>query len=122
MATSLDQAAVGGAQQSSDPPPPGGFPFSRWGSNWGGALGSPLETVYLWMYDDGPGSSNVDCHQAGDSGCWGHRANVLLDLPCSDCVMGAGFDATGYQGYPAWAEILVETSGSPAVDYRWSQT
>ena len=121
MSSVLGQSAAGGAAGGYDPTPPSGFPASEWGSNWGGAIGNPLETVYLWMYDDGPGSSNIDCPQAGASGCWGHRDNVLINLPCQDCVMGTGFDATGWNGYPAWAELLVETSGSPAADFTWSQ-
>lgn len=121
MASTLDAAALGGATSSQDPLPPAGFPASQWGSNWAGALGNPLETVYLWMYDDGVGSSNIDCHQAGDSGCWAHRQNVLLRLPCQDCVMGTGFDPTGWHGYPGWAELLVETSGPVVADATWQQ-
>jgi hypothetical protein len=98
MATALDAAALVGAQQSDDPSPPGGFPWTQWGSNWAGAVGNPLEAMYFWMYDDGPGSSNVDCQKAGDP----------------------GFDPTGYQGTPSWAELLVDTSGAPQLDFAWS--
>ena len=52
-----------GAAQSNDPTPPAGFPWSQWGSNWAGAVGNPLEAMYFWMYDDGLGSSNIDCTQ-----------------------------------------------------------
>jgi ribosomal protein L24E len=120
MATALDAAALAGAQQSDDPSPPGGFPWTQWGSNWAGAVGNPLEAMYFWMYDDGPGSSNVDCQKAGDPGCWGHRDNVLLNLACQPCDMGTGFDPTGYQGTPSWAELLVDTSGAPQLDFAWS--
>jgi len=121
MATALDGSTLVGAEQSNDPSPPGGFPWTQWGSNWAGAVGNPLEAMYFWMYDDGLGSSNVDCQQAGAPGCWGHRDNVLLNLSCQPCEMGSAFDPTGYQGYPGWAELLVDTSGSPAVDFSWSQ-
>ncbi len=121
MANGLDSSAALGAQQSNDPTPPPGFPWSQWGSNWAGAMGSPLEAMYYWMYDDGLGSSNVDCTQSDLQGCWGHRSNVLFGLACQPCEMGTAFDGTGYQGYPSWAEILVDTSGSPAVDFSWSQ-
>jgi len=121
MSNALDQASAVGAADGSDPVPPAGFPWSLWGSNWGGAIGNPLETIYLWMYDDGPGSSNVDCPQAGASGCWGHRDNVLLNLACQECLMGTGFDATGWEGYPAWAELLVDTSGSQSLSFTWNQ-
>jgi hypothetical protein len=120
MASALDAAAMVGAEQSNDPAPPAGFPWTQWGSNWAGAVGNPLEAIYYWMYDDGPGSSNVDCPRAGAPGCWGHRDNILLNLACHPCDMGTAYDATAYQGYPSWAEILVDTSGSPALDFSWS--
>jgi hypothetical protein len=121
MATALDQAAGRGAGQNVDPLPPGGFPYSQWGSNWAGAVGNPLEAMYFWMYDDGAGSANVDCSPSNQSGCWGHRVNILLRLPCTVCVMGTGWSATGYGGDPSMTELLVETSGSPAVDFTWRQ-
>jgi ribosomal protein L24E len=121
MSSALDGAALGGAEQSNDPSPPAGFPWSQWGSNWAGAVGNPLEADYFWMYDDGLGSSNIDCTSGNQAGCWGHRDNVLLGLNCTPCEMGTGFDATGYQGYPGWAELLVDTSGAPGVDFSWSQ-
>jgi len=121
MASGLDSAALAGATDSTDPSPPGGFPWTQWGSNWAGAVGNPLEADYYWMYDDGLGSNNIDCQSAGDPGCWGHRDNVLLGLACAPCEMGTGFNPTGYQGYPSWAELLVDTSGAPPVDFSWSQ-
>jgi hypothetical protein len=121
MASALDGAAAAGAAQSDDPSPPAGFPWSQWGSNWAGAVGNALEADYFWMYDDGLGSSNIDCTQGNQSGCWGHRDNILLGLACTPCEMGTGFNATGYQGYPGWSELLVDTSGSPATDFSWSQ-
>lgn len=121
MSASLDQAAALGAAQSADPAPPASFGFRVWASNWGGALGSPLEADYLWMYDDGPGSANVDCPTAGAAGCWGHRDNVLVSLPCTSCVMGTALDPTGWKGYPAWAELLVEASGPVSTVFAWNQ-
>ncbi|MHB8440325.1 MAG: hypothetical protein ACYDD4_14370 [Acidimicrobiales bacterium] len=120
MATALDQASVSGAEQSQDPSPPNGFPWSSWGSNWAGAVGNALEADYFWMYDDGEGSSNIDCTPSNTSGCWGHRDNVLMNLSCNPCLMGTGYVSNGYQGYPSWAELLVDTSGSPQLDYTWS--
>lgn len=121
MASALDQAADQGAAQDTDPSSPAGFPASQWGSNWAGAVGSPLEAIYFWMYDDGLGSSNVDCTSSDQTGCWGHRQNVLLGLSCTMCVMGTGYRPTAYQGDPSWAEILVDSSGQPAVDFTWAQ-
>ena len=121
MASALDQASVAGAQQNADPTPPSGFPWTSWGSNWAGAVGNPLEAMYFWMYDDGMGSSNIDCTQSNQSGCWGHRNNVLISLNCNPCLMGDGWDPTAWQGDPSWAQLLVDTSGSPQLDYTWGQ-
>ncbi len=121
MATVLDQASLQGAASGSDPSPPGGFPFSRWGANWAGGVGNPLEAVYYWMYDDGPGSTNADCTPGNDTACWGHRDIILLSLACGPCVMGTGFAPHGWGGQPSWAELLVATSGSPAADFTWQQ-
>jgi len=121
MATSLDQAAAQGAARNTDPEPPGGFPYTQWGSNWAGAVGNPLEALYFWMYDDGTGSANVDCTPSNQTGCWGHRENILLRLSCALCVMGTAWDGVGYGGDPSMTELLVETSGNPAVDLTWQQ-
>jgi hypothetical protein len=121
MATVLDQAAAQGAASGNDPSPPGGFPYEQWGANWAGGVGNPLEAIYYWMYDDGPGSSNADCTPGNSAGCWGHRDEVLLSLTCTPCVMGTGFDGAGWGGQPSWAELLVGSSGSPALDFTWQQ-
>ncbi len=121
MATALDQASQSAATQNTDPSPPAGFSWSSWGGNWAGALGNPLEAIYFWMYDDGEGSYNIDCTPTNTSGCWGHRNNILLSLHCQPCLMGTGFASTAYQGNPSWTELLVDTTGSPALDFTWSQ-
>jgi hypothetical protein len=35
--------------------------------------------------------------------------------------MGTGWDGVGYRGDPSVTELLVETSGSPAIDFTWHQ-
>ncbi len=121
MATTLDQAARQGAAQDTDPGPPHGFPYSEWASNWAGAVGNPLEAMYFWMYDDGAGSANIDCIPSNETGCWGHRENILVRLPCRECLMGTGWDEHGYRGDPSITELLVESSGNPVVDFTWQQ-
>jgi hypothetical protein len=121
MATTLDQAARAGAAQDTDPGPPRGFPYKEWTSNWAGAVGNPLEAMYFWMYDDGSGSANIDCTASNPAGCWGHRENILVRLPCTVCLMGTGWDGSGYRGDPSMTELLVETSGRPTVDFTWRQ-
>jgi hypothetical protein len=121
MASALDQAAQSGAAQNADPSPPGGFTWTAWGSNWAGNVGNPLEADYYWMYDDGLGSANIDCTPGATTGCWGHRDNILMSLRCQPCLMGAGYDGTAFQGDPSWSELLVDTAGSPALDFSWGQ-
>jgi hypothetical protein len=121
MASALDQAAVQGADAGADPSPPRDFPSTAWGSNWAGAVGNPLEAIYFWMYDDGTGSSNIECTPSNHSGCWGHRQNVLMNLPCHRCVMGTGWAANGYKGDPSLSELLVEATGSAVSDFTWQQ-
>ncbi|HET9733344.1 MAG TPA: hypothetical protein VFP54_11780 [Acidimicrobiales bacterium] len=69
-----DRSAQQGAQNGQDPTGPSGY---AWASNY--SLGDPtaLSSDYGWMYDDGPGSNNVDCSSSDPSGCWGHRHNIL---------------------------------------------
>jgi hypothetical protein len=120
LTPALDRAAAVGARSSTDPEPPSGLGVGTWGANWAGALGNPLQVVYLWMYDDGPGSANVDCHRSSDSGCWGHRENVVLALDCQPCLMGVAADPTGYRGTPGWAEILADVPAGTPVTSSWS--
>ena len=122
MSTALD--AVGGERRRTPTPtqsPPAGFPASYWTSNWAGGVGSPLESIYLWMYDDGPGSPNVDCQGGNTSGCWGHRDDILAPFSCSPCVMGSAVSSTAYEGEPSWAELMVDTTGNPALAFSWSR-
>ncbi len=81
----LDFLAEWGATHGSDPPLP---PGRSGGSNWAGGLRSTLLTTFLWMYDDGPGSPNIECPSAGAPGCWGHRRNILSAYP-APALMGA---------------------------------
>jgi IPT/TIG domain len=72
----LDAAALTGAQQNKDPQQPGGYQANGGGANF--ALDyTPLGADFAWMYDDGPGGTNLDCTSAQPSGCWGHRDNIL---------------------------------------------
>jgi hypothetical protein len=120
MAAVLDEAADSGAAANDDAEPPSGFPASLWTSNWGGGIGSPLEAMYLWMYDDGYGSPNEECPTVSSPGCWGHRDDILASFTCSPCVMGAGLDSNSYSGEPSWTELMASTSGNPVLQFSWS--
>ena len=120
MATALDVAAVQAASVSTDPAPPPGFPWTEWAGNSAITLGNPLEAIYEWMYDDGVGSPNADCSPSNTRACWGHYHNVLLPMACAPCVMGAAW-GTSTRGATCMTELLVETQGSPALDFTWAQ-
>jgi hypothetical protein len=90
LAPSLNRRAWDGARGNTDPslePMHGNWA----GSNWAGGFGSVLEADFEWMYNDGPGSPNIDCASAGQSGCWGHRDNILAPYQ-APLAMGAAVD------------------------------
>jgi len=77
----LDHDAAIGARAIDDPPVPSPIGGLMFASLMAYGYESPLESDFAWMYDDGPGSPNIDCRHAGDSGCWGHRHNILMNFP-----------------------------------------
>lgn len=70
----LDTLALQGANAGHDPIGPEG---TSWASNISWGYPSALAADFAWMYDDGPGSPNLDCPRAGAPGCWGHRRDIL---------------------------------------------
>jgi len=86
---SLDSLAQEAALTDSDPYGPAG---TAWGANWGEGFATPLAADFIWMYDDGIGSSNLDCTPSEESACWGHRDNILSP---SGGSMGAAFVTLG---------------------------
>ena len=92
LSRSLDQNAVAAARAQQDPAP-NPFYGNAYGSNWAGGIGSSLAVDFLWMYDDGPGSSNIDCRSPQSAGCWGHRHNILYPYQ-APLAMGAGVVGT----------------------------
>jgi putative cell wall-binding protein len=115
----LDSTAQVGANATTDPA------FSVWGtlhtpvsggSNWAG-VPTMLYAHYLWMYDDGPGGSNLDCRSPTTTGCWGHRDNILI--PYTNVVMGAAKNASGN----SFTEIFVAFASPtdfPTLYYTWT--
>jgi hypothetical protein len=115
IATALEPPAQAGANSGSDPVPPDDFPSDRWTSNAGNGFASPLEALYVWMYDDGAGSPNADCNSGDTEGCWGHRENILAPFICTPCVVGSA-DTPG----ASWSELMAETTGAPELMFAWS--
>jgi len=117
MVAPLDAVTQAAALADIDPSVPAGFGFVKWGANLAGGFGNPLEVIYFWMYDDGPGSINLNCTATNTSGCWGHRNNVLMRMSGSNLEVGVGYAPTAFQGRPTWTELLVEATQSASVDF-----
>jgi hypothetical protein len=84
LSRSLNAVAQAGARAGRDPAMasvprhlPGGGRTVFAGANWSGGWANPLGADYAWMYDDGPGGSNLDCRTATSQLCWGHRDIIL---------------------------------------------
>jgi hypothetical protein len=81
------------------------FPGNVETANWEGGYVSPLLSNFAWMYDDGLGSFNLDCNQTDQSGCWGHRRDILWDFS-APAMMGAAYYVET-DGTPSESEIFV---------------
>jgi hypothetical protein len=80
------------------PAPYGGLGIPYKG-NWAN-IGTALQADFYLVYDDGLGSPNVKCTAADQSGCWGHREN-LLNVVCNNitpCTYVMGAESTGDTG------------------------
>jgi hypothetical protein len=117
----LDQSAYGGVVNDRDPYfvySLHWFPLRGGGANWAGGsapMNNPLFAYYLWMYDDGPGSGNVDCRQAGDPGCWGHRDGTLGGWGTDTKVLLGASGGSGRNFGYAWTELFEAFSNSAAI-------
>jgi hypothetical protein len=130
MVAQLDTDAQNAAAANTDPTPvsvPPGSTVTNWASNWAEAAG-PLGSNYNWMYDDGPGSGDIDCTAANPGSCWGHRDNVLgfnaskIAASHGTLVMGAA-EVTLASDSP-WtsdAVLFALMTGSPTYTYTWAQ-
>jgi hypothetical protein len=118
----LSSDAMGGVQNDADPQPSAGN-FLAWTANWAGGFPNMPYAYEAWMYDDGPGSGNLDCSSSNASGCWGHRHDVLYKFdPQGPLAVGVaqGVDPDGEVGY---AMLLFEGDSSyhPTYSYTWAQ-
>jgi hypothetical protein len=75
LTTDLNSRALAAADTTQDPTGPSGV---SWTSNLAWGVATPLAADFEWMYNDGEGSSNVDCTASDTSGCWGHRHDILV--------------------------------------------
>jgi hypothetical protein len=92
-------------------------------SNWAVGFPNVVLAYDAWMYDDGPGSGNLDCTPSNHAGCWGHRQDVLTDFVTpgpSAMGVAAGKDLGGR---PSYAMLIARghTSYTSGYSYRWTQ-
>ena len=112
LSKSLTAVAQAGAQAGRDPAMgsvprhlPGGGLVAYAGATWSGGWVNALGADYAWMYDDGPGGSNLACRTGSSRYCWGHRDVLLTSFGPRSChdsqaevAMGTGHAgrAAGY--------------------------
>jgi hypothetical protein len=137
LTRSLDKIAQRGAEIDQDPnlqdvpnPLPGGGHLSGLGGNWAGGWGNALGADYGWMYDDGIGGDNGDCRRSHQSGCWGHRDNILgtfnSKAGCgggrNELAMGAGHVTKGKKYGDSEVELFAGVCGPTPTDVVISWT
>lgn len=117
MVARLDALATDAARHDEDPVDNSASFSSIWSSAPASLGQSAFFADFGWMYDDGPPPQfifrNVDCARAGESGCWGHRDNILSNplaaAPATGCpktmVTGTGYDAHSADG-PSVTQIF----------------
>ena len=80
LTDALDRVAMGGRAGDpgvrADGDPNLGAPGVETTSNWAGSFPNIVLAYEAWMYDDGPGSANLDCTPSNHAGCWGHRHDI----------------------------------------------
>lgn len=122
LVNSYDGDVQTGVQNDADPDL-SIFPNGNATSIWAGSFPTPLGALYGWLYNDGPGSANLDCTTATAVGCWGHRDNILdnpggiIGNPTEmDAVVGP--DNNGNTGYAAL--FVNNPSPTPAANVVFS--
>ena len=87
---------------------------ASWGSNWASGEASALLATFDWMYNDKPGSPNLECCSENMTGCWGHRLNILGHYGPHPS-MGAAF--TIVDGVTSLTELFSSSPAGP-LHYR----
>lgn len=119
----LSQDAMGGVQNDTDPHPTDPR-FNYWTANWAGGFENVVLAYEAWMYDDGPGSGNLDCTSPTASGCWGHRHDVLWSFAGTGALAMGSAVGNDPSATPGYATVIGEgDAGSyqPTYTYTWSQ-
>ena len=115
----IDAAAAQGVLRASDPVYPAGMPpVNGWSSDWASGYQNALFAYFAWVYDDGFGSSNIDCTTPRGQGCWVHRNNIIEAENSATAAMG---DAAGTNGTDGYAMEIVSTQTRVTYQYTWAQ-
>ena len=138
LANPLNALAAQGSSANTDPPiSQSTFSTGPWAlglyANWAEDF-STAGSMYDWMYNDGWGgtgnTSNLACTSPTSSGCWGHRANILVANSSGYTpVMGAASinesSLGGWKGFESDATVLTEVANSElnsvSYSYTWAQ-
>jgi hypothetical protein len=122
LTETLNSDAMGGVQSDGDPQPKASN-YLAWTANWAGGFANMPLAYEAWMYDDGPGSGNLDCTQGDASGCWGHRHDVLYKFDSSGPLAMGVAEGTDPSGEPGYAMLLFEGDDTyhPSYVYTWAQ-
>ncbi len=121
LTDALDRDAASTLSSDQDPQPSSSDPWYGYTSNaaWGDV--NVVAAYEGWMYDDGPGSDNVDCSASNPGGCWGHRHDILWQFGAGTLAMGVAV-GTDSSGNTAYTMLLMQGSPSysPVFTYTWA--
>lgn len=120
LASNLDQVAVAAVDSGSDPSPIH-ISYLSMTSNWAGGYANMAFAYGAWMYDDGPGSTNLDCSRLTRSGCWEHRRDILWRFGGNGPLAMGAAARMGPGGMRGFSVLLVEGAPGfrPAYTYTW---
>lgn len=102
LTVKLNIDALKGVRQAYDPSPSDTSHMRAWTANWATGYANAPMAYEAWMWDDGPGSSNIDCTSSNRSACWAHRHGVLWRFGSGHVLaMGAaaGFGPSRQRAY-----------------------
>jgi hypothetical protein len=122
LATDLDQAAATAVRAGTDPLA-AETDYLTLTSDWAGGYLNVAFAYEGWMYDDGPGSNNLDCTLLNRAGCWDHRNNILWQFGGSGPLAMGAAAGIGPGGTPGYAVVLVQGAPdyTPVYTYTWSE-
>ncbi|MEA2213640.1 MAG: hypothetical protein QOF83_3588 [Solirubrobacteraceae bacterium] len=122
LTAALNSDAMGGVHADADPQPTAAN-YLAWTANWAGGFVNMPYAYEAWMYDDGPGSGNLDCTAGNTSGCWGHRHDVLYKFDAASPLAVGVAQGTDPDGVTGFAMLLFEGDDTyhPTYTYTWAQ-